>query len=146
MSPGDGYWAGSGLGPSPSPVDELARRIAGLLIVGFRGERLADAPWVRTAIARDGLGGVILFDRDQLTGRARNVASPAQTAALKTRQIDGMIVEANGGYRLEEDGSGLRDGAYSDISDDVIRPSAVERHANPRSTAAKLRWARRSLS
>jgi NitT/TauT family transport system substrate-binding protein len=30
----------------------------------------------------------------------------AQTAALKTRQIDGMVVEANGGYRLEEDGSG----------------------------------------
>jgi NitT/TauT family transport system substrate-binding protein len=30
----------------------------------------------------------------------------AQTAALKTRQIDGMIVEANGGYKLEEDGSG----------------------------------------
>ncbi len=30
----------------------------------------------------------------------------SQTAALKTRQIDGMIVEANAGYRLEEDGSG----------------------------------------
>jgi NitT/TauT family transport system substrate-binding protein len=30
----------------------------------------------------------------------------AQTAALKTRQIDGMIVEANAGYRMEEDGSG----------------------------------------
>jgi len=30
----------------------------------------------------------------------------AQTAALKTHQIDGMIVEANAGYRLEEDGSG----------------------------------------
>jgi NitT/TauT family transport system substrate-binding protein len=30
----------------------------------------------------------------------------AQTAALKTRQIDGMVVEANAGYRLEEDGSG----------------------------------------
>jgi len=30
----------------------------------------------------------------------------AQTAALKTKAIDGMIVEANGGYRLEEDGSG----------------------------------------
>ena len=27
-------------------------------------------------------------------------------AALKTRQIDGMIVEANAGYRMEEDGSG----------------------------------------
>jgi len=30
----------------------------------------------------------------------------AQLAALKTRQIDGMIVEANAGYRLEEEGAG----------------------------------------
>jgi ABC-type nitrate/sulfonate/bicarbonate transport system substrate-binding protein len=30
----------------------------------------------------------------------------AQMAALKTKQIDGMIVEANAGYRLEEDGTG----------------------------------------
>jgi ABC-type nitrate/sulfonate/bicarbonate transport system substrate-binding protein len=30
----------------------------------------------------------------------------AQAAALRTRQIDGMIVEANAGYRMEEDGSG----------------------------------------
>ena len=30
----------------------------------------------------------------------------AQTAALKTHQIDGMIVEANAGYRLEEEGTG----------------------------------------
>ncbi len=30
----------------------------------------------------------------------------AQMAALKTRQIDGMIVEANAGYKMEEDGSG----------------------------------------
>jgi NitT/TauT family transport system substrate-binding protein len=33
-------------------------------------------------------------------------STAAQMAALKTRQIDGMIVEANAGYRLEEDGSG----------------------------------------
>jgi len=33
-------------------------------------------------------------------------STAAQTAALKTRQIDGMIVEANGGYRLEEEGTG----------------------------------------
>ena len=30
----------------------------------------------------------------------------AQMAALKTRQIDGMIVEVNAGFRMEEDGSG----------------------------------------
>lgn len=39
---------------------------------------------------------------------------------------------------------GLREGIYSEIAADVIRPTAAERHSNPRSTAAKLRWARRS--
>ncbi len=68
--------------PRPSSAERLRTQVAGLLIVGFRGERLADAAWVRTAIARDGLGGVILFDRDQLTGRSRNVVSAAQVAAL----------------------------------------------------------------
>ena len=79
--------------PQPSAVDQLRTRTAGLLIVGFRGERLADAPWVRAAIERDGLGGVILFDRDQLTGRDRNVASPAQVAAL-TRELRTAAGEA----------------------------------------------------
>lgn len=37
-------------------------------------------------------------------------------------------------------------GLYSQISDEVIRPSALERNGNPRSSAAKLRWARRSES
>jgi 16S rRNA (cytosine1402-N4)-methyltransferase len=37
-------------------------------------------------------------------------------------------------------------GIYSETSDEVIRPSAVERIANPRSSSAKLRWARRSAS
>lgn len=41
--------------------------------------------------------------------------------------------------------AGLREGMYADISREVIRPSAVERYDNPRSTAAKLRWARRAI-
>jgi len=40
--------------------------------------------------------------------------------------------------------AGLRDGLYADIAREVIRPSPAERHANPRSTPAKLRWARRA--
>jgi 16S rRNA (cytosine1402-N4)-methyltransferase len=39
--------------------------------------------------------------------------------------------------------AGLRDGLFSAISDDVIRPSPAELRANPRSSSAKLRWARR---
>jgi len=42
--------------------------------------------------------------------------------------------------------NGLRDGRYASISDDVIRPSAEEQRANPRSSAAKLRWAIRSAA
>jgi 16S rRNA (cytosine1402-N4)-methyltransferase len=37
--------------------------------------------------------------------------------------------------------AGLADGLYADIAREVIRPTPVERHDNPRSTPAKLRWA-----
>lgn len=37
-----------------------------------------------------------------------------------------------------------RDGHFAQISDTVLRPSPAERHANPRSAPAKLRWARRA--
>ncbi len=38
--------------------------------------------------------------------------------------------------------AGLRAGAYEEISHEVVRPTAAERHSNPRSASAKLRWAR----
>lgn len=37
--------------------------------------------------------------------------------------------------------SGLRSGIYSQIADEVVRPSPAETGANPRSKPAKLRWA-----
>lgn len=37
--------------------------------------------------------------------------------------------------------AGLREGIYRQIAEEVIRPSAEERNANPRSTSTKLRWA-----
>ena len=39
---------------------------------------------------------------------------------------------------------GLQQGIYSDISEEVIRPTPEEVHSNPRSAPAKLRWARRA--
>lgn len=42
-------------------------------------------------------------------------STAAQLAALKTHQIDGMIVEANAGYRMEEDGSGRVVVQFGDI-------------------------------
>jgi 16S rRNA (cytosine1402-N4)-methyltransferase len=40
--------------------------------------------------------------------------------------------------------AGLRDGLYQRVAPEPIRPSAQERHDNPRSSSAKLRWAVRS--
>lgn len=64
-------------------------------MVGFRGlEVLADDPIVR-AIRDDGLGGVILFDRDQQTGGERNIVSPDQL-----RELSAALHEAAGPRRL----------------------------------------------
>jgi 16S rRNA (cytosine1402-N4)-methyltransferase len=47
--------------------------------------------------------------------------------------------------RVKKSFAAARDaGLYFQISDEVIRPSAAERNANPRSSSAKLRWAQRS--
>jgi 16S rRNA (cytosine1402-N4)-methyltransferase len=40
--------------------------------------------------------------------------------------------------------AGFRDGHYADIARDIIRPTPGERHDNPRSSLAKLRWARKA--
>lgn len=73
---------------SPKPGPSLRQKIAGLLVVGFRGSKLGDAPWLQTALAEDGLGGVMLFNRDQLTGGDRNIASPDQLTALTAELRD----------------------------------------------------------
>ena len=39
--------------------------------------------------------------------------------------------------------AGLRDGLYADIAHEVIRPTPEERRDNPRSSPAKLRWAKK---
>ena len=39
---------------------------------------------------------------------------------------------------------GLREGIYSDVAQDVIRPSAEECFRNPRAKSTKMRWAIRS--
>jgi beta-N-acetylhexosaminidase len=83
---------------SASPALVLRRTVAGLLFVGFRGMAVADAGPIAEAIARDGLGGVILFDRDQTTGNPRNIASPKQvralTAALQALAGDRRLIVA----------------------------------------------------
>jgi beta-N-acetylhexosaminidase len=74
--------ASSSTAATPSAGLSLESKIARLIVVGFRGSRLDQTPWLTTALRTTGLGGVILFDRDQLTGAHRNVISPDQVRTL----------------------------------------------------------------
>jgi beta-N-acetylhexosaminidase len=59
----------------------LRKKIASLLVVGFRGETVDSNSWIVKAI-RNGLGGVVLFDRELHTDAVRNISSPSQVTAL----------------------------------------------------------------
>ena len=84
--------AGSANASTPTPTPgrsgtasadaALRHKIASLLVVGFRGEHLTSSDWIMRAIREQGLGGVILFDRDQTTNARRNISSPAQVTSL----------------------------------------------------------------
>ncbi|MEV0716487.1 glycoside hydrolase family 3 N-terminal domain-containing protein [Asanoa sp. NPDC050611] len=67
--------------PRISDEAALRRKIASLLVVGFRGETVDNNDWIVKAI-RNGLGGVILFDREISTDAPRNITSPAQVTTL----------------------------------------------------------------
>lgn len=71
-------------GQRAGKTDEQAirKKVASLLVVGFRGESVRPGDWIVRAIREQGIGGVILFDTDQLTGQPRNITSPAQVKKL----------------------------------------------------------------
>ncbi len=64
----------------------LCQRAAQMLLVGFRGCRVSECSAVLEDIARIGVGGVILFERDVADSSLplRNVESPPQLRALIT--------------------------------------------------------------
>ena len=70
--------------PDSVSLDDLKRRVAGLLIVGFKGTEIDSDSEVAYNLARLGVGGVILFDEDLTAGGKgkRNVESPEQLKKL----------------------------------------------------------------
>ncbi len=71
-------------GPPPADDDAALRaKIGQLLLVGFRGQRAGADDIVTRDLQDRRLGGVLLFSRDNITGkRRRNIRSPAQLRAL----------------------------------------------------------------
>ena len=130
--------------PTPTPAattppdggPSLERQLLGLLVVGFRGARLSDAPWLRDAIDA-GLGGVILFDRDQQTGDERNVRAPDQVRAL-TAEILARRPAAPPIIAIDQEG-----GVVTRLSPaHGFPPVASEGAIGEASSAEVRRWAR----
>jgi beta-N-acetylhexosaminidase len=88
---------------TPTPLDEAAvrRLTAGMLLVGFRGLELEAGSAIAAAVG-SGLGGVLLFSRDQTTGDDRNIRSPAQLARLTAA----LRAAADGALRIAVDQEG----------------------------------------
>ncbi|ABB24897.1 glycoside hydrolase family 3 protein [Pelodictyon luteolum] len=63
--------------------DSLSIKIGQMLMVGFRGTTIGDAPDVRRAIDRQRIGGVVLFDYDVPSRTPlRNITGPEQLQRL----------------------------------------------------------------
>jgi ABC-type nitrate/sulfonate/bicarbonate transport system substrate-binding protein len=83
--------------PKDSPIT-TAGHLRGMTIGVTSKGSLAE--WLAQELSRQmgwGSSGIKLAALD---------TSAAQMAALKTREIDGLIVEVNAGYKMEEDGTG----------------------------------------
>jgi 16S rRNA (cytosine1402-N4)-methyltransferase len=132
-----------------------ARSLADALAGRFFATTTALAAAIRAALPRQGNG-----DRDLSIRRvfqALRIAVNDEFSALETflRQLPGCLNPGGRAVVLTfhsgEDrrvkkafAAGLRDGLYADIAHEVVRPSAGERHENPRSSSAKLRWAKKA--
>ncbi len=120
----------------------LAAKIGQLLLVGFRGQRAAADDIVIRDLQDRKLGGVLLFSRDNITGkRRRNIRSPAQLRALtdELRAAAGnkipplIAIDQEGGYvnRLLQ-----RDGFPSTVS--ARRMGRFDREVYTRRMAGRI--------
>lgn len=140
---------------------------AELLARGLLATRAA-APWTRTVQLADGIRGILAptgAPPDRATAddvvrrvfQALRIEVNEEFSALETffRGLPDCL--KSGGrvailtFHSGEDRrvkhafkAGWRGGIWSDIADEVIRPTAEEIRSNPRAASAKLRWAVRS--
>ena len=130
---------------------------AAMLAAALAGKQFATTRTLAEAIRRALPSGILDEEREDTIRRvfqALRIAVNEEFTALDTF-LRNLPVCLNAGGRVAvltfhsgEDRrvkkafeGGLRDGIYADIAHEVIRPSPTERHDNPRSSSAKLRWA-----
>jgi beta-N-acetylhexosaminidase len=98
---------------APSQTEEIidAKRLGQMILIGFRGTELSSADSVYKDLKERNIAGVVLFDRDVITGnRSRNIENPTQLLQLSSDIIGNastppiIAVDQEGGLvsRLKE--------------------------------------------
>ena len=95
---------------------------------------------------------------EELLGRCVGAWCPGATGIDNAKRLSGGASQETWSFDIVRPGGVIgailrrapqgygAGGLYSSIASDVIRASAEERHANPRSSSAKLRYAVRGAS
>ncbi len=121
---------------------ELRQMVAQMLILGFRGTELSSNDNIYTLIARENIGGVILFDYDVPSKKPlRNIENPTQVRKLcsdlqkaaKTTLFISVDQEGGKVARLKE-----RDGFPPSVSQEYL--------GNNHNTKLTSEWAARAAS
>lgn len=69
--------------PAPQVTGQISDQMLGsMLMLGFRGTKLADDDPFLKMVAQGKIGNIILFDKDVTDGSQRNISSPEQLRAL----------------------------------------------------------------
>jgi beta-N-acetylhexosaminidase len=69
--------------------------VADLLLVGFRGSQVEGSEEIRSLVCDVKVGGLILFERDAVTGQSRNIVSPEQVKQL-TADLQSLALQCAG--------------------------------------------------
>src|SRR6266851_948972 len=69
--------------------------VADLLLVGFRGSEVEGSEEIRSLVCDLKVGGLILFERDAVTGQSRNIVSPEQVKQL-TADLQALALRCAG--------------------------------------------------
>lgn len=134
-------------------AEAIAREVVGREVRTTRG--LAEC--IRSALLAEGLEDDDVKRATQRTFQALRIAVNDEFGVLDRFLAQLPAALAPGGraailtFHSGEDRrvkkafqEGLRGGSYAEVAAEPLRASAEERRSNPRSTSAKLRWARRT--
>ncbi|MBD3616478.1 MAG: glycoside hydrolase family 3 protein [Gracilimonas sp.] len=68
--------------PEPQEIID-SQRLGQMIVIGFRGTELSEESTIYKDLSERNISGVVLFDRDVITGnRSRNIESPSQLMQL----------------------------------------------------------------